>query len=85
VGAVIGALESGGAVDASEDGAVAPAFVRVELRLLDDVVARFAVNCLFSRLQSVSNNGAIRTIEGRCIQETISVRARDGAWSRGGD
>ena len=40
--AVIGAVEGGGAVDAGKDGAVAALLVRVELGLLDDVVAGFA-------------------------------------------
>ena len=43
--AVVGTLEGGRAVDAREDGAVAAALVLVELRLLDHVVAAFAVDC----------------------------------------
>lgn len=42
---VISSLESGRAVDAGEDGATAAALVLVELGLLDDVIARFAVDC----------------------------------------
>ena len=45
VGAVGGALESGRAVNAREDGVVATAAVRIKLGLLDHVVAGFAVDC----------------------------------------
>jgi hypothetical protein len=43
--AVVGTLEGGGAVDAGEHSAAAPALVLVKLGLLDDVVAGLAVNC----------------------------------------
>jgi hypothetical protein len=43
--AVSGTLKGGGAIDTGEDGVAASALVLVELRLLDDVVAGFAVDC----------------------------------------
>lgn len=44
MGAVISAVESSRAVDAGEDGVAAAALVLVKLRLLDHVVAGFAVD-----------------------------------------
>jgi hypothetical protein len=50
---IFNTLEGSRAVDTGEHGATAPALVRVKLRLLDDVVASFAIDCFCARGFSV--------------------------------